>query len=112
MAIERRYERTESMFTDKVDAVGAVRRVFFLALYVFANYDTVTGDRITGSEQYEWHYFGTTPASYPKPYRTDAPVVQNTYIAFPVDFELLGQEANDYYYQMATQAGLKKEGFK
>lgn len=112
MAIEKRYERTESMFTDKVEAQGTVRRVYFFALYVFGNYDTTTGNRLEGNI-YEWHYFGTTPAQRPPYSHPEAVRVQNTYISFPVDFEALPAEwANQYYYQMAQMAGRWKEGYK
>lgn len=110
--MERRYERTEAMFTDHVESVGTVRRVFYYALYVFGNYDTLTGDRLPG-EEYEWHYFGTTPALKPPPFRLEAPVIQNVYISFPQDFDLLPLNwANQYYFDMAQMAGLWKEGFK
>lgn len=112
MAIEKRFDRIESTFTDRVESVGTVRRVYYFALYIFGNYDTVTGDRQDGNI-YEWHYFGTTPAQRPRPYHTEAPIFQNTYIAFPVDFEALeASEVNNYYYELAYRAGLRKEGLK
>lgn len=112
MAIERRFDRIEATFTDRVEAVGTVRRVYYRALYIFGNYDTITGDRQDG-DIYEWHYFGTTLAEAPRPYHSEAPVTQNQYIAFPVDFEALdAAEVNGYYYELAYRAGLRKEGYK
>lgn len=110
MATEKRFDRIEAHYTDSVQDVGTVRRVYYHALYLFGNYDTVTGDRV--GDVWEWHYFGTTSAQKPPEYHGEAPVIQNAYISFPVDFELLGDEADYWYYEMAKQAGLRKEGLK
>lgn len=91
------------MWTDKIEQVGTVRRVFFHALVDI--YDDETGET-----RREWHYFGTTPAQ--KPPTSADPVFQHTYVSFPQDFDQLGQEANDAYYSLGIQAGLKREGLR
>jgi len=91
------------MWTDQIVAVGAVRRVYFHVLVDIY-------DDETGQTRREWHYFGTTPAQ--KPPTSADPVFQHTYVSFPQDFDQLGQDANDYYYQLGIQAGMHREGLR
>jgi len=87
---------------DQINAVGAVRRIYFHTLYVLWNDETLTQFK-------EWHYFGTSPSDPGKAPTTADPVFTHTYIQLPSDFELLGTEANAYFYEMGLMAGEKRE---
>ncbi len=112
MTIIKTYEYTSELFTDHIDAVGTVRRVFFHALYEFGQYDSVTGNRLD-TPIFEWHYYGTDPTAVPPPNYKSATIVTQPYVSFPVDFDALPNDiANNNYYSMAVIAGRWKEGIR
>ena len=86
-------------FTDNIVEIGSVRRIYFHALI-----ELDIGKR--------WIYYGTNPADPGKEPNTLDPVFAYQYIAFPQDFDALGQEAEDAYFSLGLQAGLRKEGYK
>lgn len=105
----KKYSYLYSTYTDSIEAVGTVRRVYVRALVVF-------WDDVTSVETREWHYFGSTLAQYPLTVYPDFlrgyPVFEHPYISFPQDFDQLGTEANDVYFNLGIQAGLHREGIK
>ena len=85
------------MWTDQIQELGVVRRVYFHALHC----DDVTGECA-------WHYFGTDPDKAPP--TTDDPVHEYDYVQFPAAFDDLGTEMQPMLFNLASQAGRTREG--
>jgi len=84
------------MWTDEIDEVGGVKRIYFHCLI-----------EIDGVK--EWHYFGTDPAE--KPPTQVYPVNEYGYVQFPQGLDDLDKwEANGFLYDMGRMAGLRREG--
>jgi hypothetical protein len=82
-----------AVFTDLYDESG-VSRIF--------EFHLMTHSR-------EWYYFGSDPAAYPP--NPIGPVTEIANVQFPRDFDLVrGGEEGDWLYDIALQAGLRREG--
>jgi hypothetical protein len=87
----------EGMFTDQIESVGNVKRMYFQALVVFDD----------GSK--EWHYFGTTLADVPA--RTTDPAFEHAYVQFPQGLDDLdADKAEDFLYELGILSGFRREG--
>jgi hypothetical protein len=84
------------MYTDQLESVGNVRRVY---MHFLARFDDDTK---------RWYYFGTLPTDPGKAPTTADPVTTSGFVAFPADFSLIGQDANDALYDLGIKAGLKR----
>jgi hypothetical protein len=83
-------------WTDQIEEVGTVRRIYFRILVDYDNTRT-------------WHYFGTTQVEKPPHGDYDA-VEEHPYIQLPQDLQHLPKhEADRELYNLGLECGLNKE---
>lgn len=81
-------------YTEKIEDVGVVKRVFFHLRAVVDGVST-------------WHYFGVDPAEHPP--TTDDPVVEHIYIQFPNDLDNLPREESETaLYELGMLVAIKE----
>jgi hypothetical protein len=80
------------VYTDQIEAIGAVRRFYFRAL----------------DDSGEWHYWGTTAIDVPPP--GEAVVNEYPYVQLPKDLDDLGPAYEGMLWDIAFVIGPKKEG--
>jgi len=87
----------QEMYTDKIESVGTVKRIYFYCLVV----------NIDGTK--EWHYFGIDPTE--KLPTTGDPINEYTYVQFPQGLDDLDPiDANYFLFYLGRLAGFKREG--
>lgn len=92
--------RIHALFTDEVEAIGNVRRVYY---HSFVEMDDNTK---------RWLYFGTDPTDPGMEPTTDDPVYEYTYVQFPQAFDDVGVEGEAALFQIGMISGYRREGYE
>lgn len=92
--------RIHALFTDRIEAVGGVRRIYF--------HSFVTMDDHTE----RWLYFGTDPTDPGREPTTADPIYEYNYIQFPQAMDDVGVEGSAALFQIGMIAGYRREGYE